>query len=115
MKSQATAELSIIIVHHQTPELLKLCLKSLKKTLDLEVQPRDHLEVEPLSNHEIIVVDSTISRQARDFIEDLNTQEVDTREVEPQELFRGSTSKITTSEIKYLPFKENLGYARGVN
>ncbi|MBI2669629.1 MAG: glycosyltransferase family 2 protein [Candidatus Yanofskybacteria bacterium] len=84
-------EFSIVIVHHQTPELLKLCLKSLKKTKDLEVQPRNHLEVEPLSKPEIIVVDSTISRQARDLI----------REQYP--------------EIKYLPFKENLGYARGVN
>lgn len=84
-------EISIIIVHHQTPELLKLCLKSLKKTVDLEAQPRDYLEVEPLSNYEIIVVDSTISRQARDLICEQYHQ------------------------IKYLPFKENLGYARGVN
>ena len=83
--------LSIVIVHHQTPEFLKLCLKSLKKTLDLEAQPRDYLGVEPLSNYEIIVVDSTISRQARDLI------------------------KENYPKIRYLPFKENLGYARGVN
>lgn len=102
-------KISIIIVHHQTPELLKLCLKSLisghRKTRDLEVQPRNYLEVEPLNNYEIIVVDSTISRQARDLIEDLNTLEV-----EPLGPLIGSTSK-----IKYLPLKENLGYSRGVN
>ncbi|OGN05564.1 MAG: hypothetical protein A2831_03400 [Candidatus Yanofskybacteria bacterium RIFCSPHIGHO2_01_FULL_44_17] len=70
--------LSIIIVHHQTPELLKLCLKSIRETsINL--------------NYEVVVVDSTISRGARDLI----------REQYP--------------EIKYLPFKENLGYSKGVN
>ncbi|MBI2063017.1 MAG: glycosyltransferase family 2 protein [Candidatus Yanofskybacteria bacterium] len=71
-------KLTIIIVHHQTPELLKLCLKSLAETcknIDLET----------------IIIDSTISRQARDLV------------VEQY------------PEIKYLSFKENLGYARGVN
>ncbi len=71
-------KLSIVIVHHQTPELLKLCLGSLAETAK---------EID----HEIIVVDSTISRQARDLI----------KEKYPQ--------------IKYLQFQENLGYARGVN
>ena len=74
-------ELSIIIVHHQTPELLKLCLKSLK---DSTVGKQE-------INKEIIVVDSTISRKARDLI----------REHYP--------------EVKYLPYQENLGYSRGVN
>ena len=70
--------LSIIIVHHQTPELLKLCLKSIRETsADLD--------------YEIIVVDSTISRKAKDMINE------------------------RYPEIRYLPFKENLGYARGVN
>ncbi|MDP3974353.1 MAG: glycosyltransferase family 2 protein [Candidatus Daviesbacteria bacterium] len=72
-------ELSIVIVHHQTSELLNLCLKSFiygyHKTMD----------------REITVVDSTISRKARDLIQE------------------------NYPEIKYLPFKENLGYARGVN
>ena len=45
----------------------------------------------PGLDYEIIVVDSTISRKARDLM----------REQYP--------------EVKYLPFKENLGYARGVN
>ncbi len=70
--------LSIIIVHHQTPELLKLCLNSIRETVvNLD--------------YEVIVIDSTVSRKARDMI---------------NERF---------PEIKYLPFKENLGYARGVN
>lgn len=71
-------ELSIIIVHHQTPELLKLCLKSVEETcknIDLE----------------IAVIDSMISRFAKDII------------------------KERYPSVKYLPFKENLGYARGVN
>lgn len=71
-------ELSIVIVHHQTPELLKLCLKSLAET-------------ENNLDYEVIVIDSTISRQARDLI---------------QERY---------PHIKYLPFKENLGYSHGVN
>jgi len=74
-------ELSIIIVHHQTPELLKLCLKSLK---DSAVGKQE-------ISKEIIVVDSTISRKARDLI----------REQYP--------------EVRYLPYQENLGYSRGVN
>ncbi|HEY4507052.1 MAG TPA: glycosyltransferase family 2 protein [Candidatus Paceibacterota bacterium] len=48
-------DLSIIIVHHQTPELLKLCLDSLTKTTS---------EID----REIIVIDSTISHKARDII-----------------------------------------------
>ena len=74
-------ELSIIIVHHQTPELLKLCLKSLKDSA---------VEKQEISK-EIIVVDSTISRKARDLI----------REQYP--------------EVKYLSYQENLGYSKGVN
>lgn len=65
-------------MHHQTPELLKLCLKSIRETsADLD--------------YEVIVIDSTISRKARDIL---------------HERF---------PNVKYLPFKENLGYARGVN
>lgn len=98
-------ELSIIIVHHQTPELLKLCLKSLKKTLGSEAQPRGPLEVGPLSNCEIVVVDSTVSRKARDLIQEIN-------EVTRPDL---KEAPMVGPLIKYLPFKENLGYARGVN
>ncbi len=49
-------KLSIIIVHHKTPELLKLCLKSLKDFVLSEIQ------------HEIIVVDSESTRESRDII-----------------------------------------------
>ncbi len=78
-------ELSIIIVHHKTPELLKLCLKSIQETsVGLD--------------YEVIVVDSTISRGAQDFI---------------KEYYGSPTSKLY--DIKYLAFKENLGYSRGVN
>ena len=71
-------DLSIIIVHHQTPGLLKLCLKSIEETTTG-------------IDYEVIVVDSTISREAKDLIEDRSPRTF------------------------YLPFKENLGYARGVN
>jgi N-acetylglucosaminyl-diphospho-decaprenol L-rhamnosyltransferase len=48
-------ELSIIIVHHRTPELFKLCLKSLKENLrDIE--------------HEILIIDSMSTRRSRDTI-----------------------------------------------
>ncbi len=44
-------ELSIIIVHHKTPELLKLCLDSIKKTVcDID--------------YEVIIVDSATSRKS---------------------------------------------------
>lgn len=72
------AKLSIIVVHHQTPELLKLCLKSIQST-------------SANLDYEVLVIDSTISRRAKDLISELY------------------------SNIKYLPFKENLGYAHGVN
>lgn len=89
---QTMPKLSIVIVHHQTPELLKLCLKPLKCG-SIGVRGIDH---------EIIVVDSTISRKARDLINELNQPD-----------YRDPISKLC--DIKYLPFKENLGYARGVN
>lgn len=50
-------ELSIIIVHYRTPELLKLCLDSIKKT------------VKDIS-HELVVVDSAAIRGAGDMIEE---------------------------------------------
>ncbi len=71
-------ELSIIIVHHHTPELLKLCLDSIKKTtVGLE--------------YEVIVVDSMTTRKNSDLI------------------------KEKFPDVIFLPFKENLGYSRGVN
>lgn len=71
-------ELSIIIVHHRTPELLKLCLASVKKTAnDID--------------YEVIVVDSATTRQGKYAV------------------------KENFPEATFLPFKENLGYSRGVN
>ncbi len=71
-------ELSIIIVHYRTPELLKLCLRSVQKAASG-------------LTHEIIVVDSSTTSKNRDLM----------RENFP--------------EVLFLPFKENLGYSRGVN
>ncbi|MEK7154026.1 MAG: glycosyltransferase family 2 protein [Patescibacteria group bacterium] len=45
-------ELSIIIVHHRTPELLKLCLTSIKKTVNNV-------------DYEVIIVDSATTRQGK--------------------------------------------------
>ncbi len=73
-----TPGLSIIIVHHQTPELLKLCLNSIKKTVSG-------------IDHEVIIVDSATSRKSAEVV----------KEKFPDALL--------------LPFKENLGYSRGVN
>ncbi len=71
-------KLSIVVVHFRKPELLKLCLDSIKNTVKL-------------TDYEIIVVDSMSSRASQQLM----------RERYP--------------EIKFLPFSENLGYARGVN
>jgi len=49
--------LSIIITHHRTPELLDLCLKSVKENID-DIK------------YEIIIVDSESEKQARDFIQE---------------------------------------------
>jgi len=74
-------ELSIIIVHFRAPELLKLCLSSIEKTM----------AGQSTLDYEIIVVDSATTRKSRDVI----------KEKFPQ--------------VKFLPFRENLGYSRGVN
>jgi len=51
-------KLSIIIVHHKTPELLKLCLNSIKKTVgDI--------------NYEVIIVDSATSRKSADLAKEI--------------------------------------------
>jgi GT2 family glycosyltransferase len=76
-------ELSIIIVHHRTPELLKLCLASIRKTLSSCDDDR--------LDYEVIIVDSATTRQGRNVV------------------------KEKFPEAVFLPFKENLGYSRGVN
>ncbi|NQV00659.1 MAG: glycosyltransferase family 2 protein [Parcubacteria group bacterium] len=70
--------LSIIITHHRTPVLLKLCLKSIKENIG------------PLE-YEIIVVDSQTESVTQDLIEE------------------------EFSEIKFIPFPKNIGYAKIVN
>ncbi len=71
-------ELSIIIVHYRTPEILKLCLASIR-------------EAAVGVNYETVVIDSATTRVGQDIV----------RERFP--------------EVTLLPFKENLGYSRGVN
>lgn len=74
-------KLSIIIVHHQTPELLKLCLKSLKKFVVPEI------------SCEIIVIDSKSTRISQDIVYE----------------------DFPNMDINLIAYKENVGYARGVN
>lgn len=62
MKSQYQPELSIVVVHHRTPEVLRLCLKSLTEAR-LSGQK---------NNYEIVVVDSMSSRQSRDVAKEFN-------------------------------------------
>jgi len=50
-------ELSIIIVHYRTPELLKLCLSSIKKTVSGV-------------DFEVIIVDSAATRQTKNAVEE---------------------------------------------
>lgn len=70
--------LSIIITHHKTPELLDLCLSSIKKTAKN-------------IRKELIVVDSEFEERTEGLI----------RERYP--------------EVKFVPFKKNLGYSKIVN
>lgn len=70
--------LSIIITHHNTPELLDLCLNSIKRTVKN-------------IKKEIIVVDSEAKEKTEGLI----------REKYP--------------EVKFIPFKKNLGYSKIVN
>jgi len=72
-------KLSIIVVHYKTPELLKLCLKSLVTNVSKDM------------GYEIIVVDSETSRISQDAILE------------------------NFPNVKLMPFKENIGYAKGVN
>ncbi len=68
----------MIIVHYRTPELLKLCLDSIRKTSSG-------------IDYETIIVDSATSRKSAELV---------------KETFPGAI---------FLPYKENLGYSRGVN
>lgn len=72
-------KLSIIIVHYRTPELLKLCLKSV-----MDFVPQSII-------HEAIVVDSQSTRETQDAV------------------LEGFPN------VKLIPFRENVGYAKGVN
>lgn len=105
--------LSIIIVHHRTPEVLRLCLKSIKTVLMLghrksqdslatcdvgefnnELRPamsQDYLDLATSQvaklDCEIIVVDSMSSRQSRDVVKEFQNN------MFGGHMFRGSTSK----------------------
>ena len=71
--------LSIIIVNFKNSALLRLCLKSLEKTLN------------PQLGYEILVVDIA--------------SETETQNVVVEEF----------PKVKFIPFKENIGYTKGVN
>ena len=71
--------LSIIIVNYKNPALLRLCLKSLERTLS------------PKLNYEILVVDIASG--------------IETQNVVLEEF----------PKVKLLPFKNNIGYTKGVN
>ena len=78
--------LSIIITHHKTPILLKLCLKSIKENVgDIE--------------YEIIVVDSEGIHESQEEI---------------REWFDQLTIK-NFPEIRFISFRGNAGYAKIVN
>ncbi len=70
--------LSIIITHHNTPELLDLCLNSINRTTKN-------------IKKEIIVVDSEVKEKTEELI------------------------KEKYPEVKFIPFKKNVGYAKIVN
>ncbi len=77
-KIKNSKQLSIIVTHHQTPELLYLCVKSIKDAVKN-------------INYEIFVADS----EAKEETEKLILEK--------------------WPEIKYIPFKKNLGYSKIIN
>jgi GT2 family glycosyltransferase len=84
-----TKELSIIIVHHQTPGFLKLCLNSLKKAvLGLDC--------------EIIVVDSCGNRESRDIVVELAPQAIYLPSNENLGYSRGVNMGLKKSTGKYI-------------
>jgi len=78
--------LSIIVTHHQTPILLKLCLKSIEENIASFGANRDGQV-----NYEIIVVDSE-------------------SQPETEELIRNKFN-----QVKLISFSKNVGYAKIVN
>ena len=70
--------LSIIIVNYKNPPLLRLCLRSLIRTIGSDFR------------YEIVVVDVASTPETRGIISEF-------------------------SRAKSLPFKNNIGYTRGVN
>ncbi len=102
-------KLSIIIVNFKKPALLRLCLKSLERAVSRDLE------------HEIIVVDVASTHQTRTVVTEEFLPILSPTQSEPQN--RGSSifqsnqndlGKIGT-KAKLLPFKENIGYTRGVN
>ena len=92
-------KLSVIIVHHKTPELLRLCLKSLKNYIPKEF------------SHEIIMVDSESTRESQDIVFEDYLPIFASKN-------RGSSTSTESSvgtDIKLVTFKENIGYAKGIN
>src|SRR3989344_1684656 len=85
--------LSVIIVNFKNPALLRLCLKSLEKTLS------------PQLNYEILVVDISSEIETRNVVlEEFPTEIPGLKHREPY-----------PRKVKLLPFKNNIGYTRGVN
>jgi len=82
-------ELSVIIVHHQTPELLKLCLNSIKKTV------RD-------INHEVIIVDSATSRKSAELMKEKFPEAIFLPHKENLGYSRGVNLGIQKAKGKYL-------------
>ena len=74
-------KLSIIIVHFHTPELLRLCLRSIRDTVK--------------TDYEVLIADSEADPDT----------ETDLRQEFPS----------PAGEIIYQPFRQNIGYAKGIN
>ncbi len=78
--------LSIIVTHHQTPVLLKLCLKSIKENIgSFGMSPNEQFR------YEIIIVDSQADQEIQESIKE----------------------KFPT--VQFISFSKNVGYAKIVN
>ena len=100
--------LSIIIINFKNPALLRLCLKSLSRVLNKNFKK------------EIIVVDVASSLETRSVVSEFlpilspTKSEQQNRGSSILQSNQNDLSKIGT-EVKLIPFKNNIGFTRGVN
>lgn len=98
-------DLSIIILNYNTPNLVKQCVKNIKKSL-FAVETHNYASL--FGDYEIIIVDNDSKEKSRDFLEELRQSENN-----QDKLDSGSQSSNRHLRIIYSP--RNCGFASGHN